>query len=106
MYLKVLISGNLDVDYLGKILEFSLVSLQKLSSPANEEIMKATHRNLFSELSEICQSRDESNTACVIALVKGLQFVLEQIQVCFHSFPLLFSNLLDLMDCGFFPFTY
>ncbi|KAK7246875.1 hypothetical protein RIF29_41745 [Crotalaria pallida] len=78
---QVLISGNLDIDYLGKILEFSLVSLQKLSAPANEEIMKATHRNLFSELSEICQSKDDSNNACVIALVKGLQFVLEQIQV-------------------------
>ncbi|XP_019425520.1 PREDICTED: uncharacterized protein LOC109334287 isoform X1 [Lupinus angustifolius] len=78
---QVLISGNLDVDYLGQILEFSLVSLQKLSAPANEEIMKATHRKLFSELSEICQSKDESNNACVIALVKGLQFVLEQIQI-------------------------
>ncbi|XP_019440382.1 PREDICTED: uncharacterized protein LOC109345688 isoform X2 [Lupinus angustifolius] len=78
---QVLISGNLDVDYLGQILEFSLVSLQKLSSPANEEIMKATHQKLFSELSEICQSKDESNNACVIALVKGLQFILENIQI-------------------------
>ncbi|KAF1895253.1 hypothetical protein Lal_00043898 [Lupinus albus] len=78
---QVLISGNLDVNYLGQILEFSLVSLQKLSSPANEEIMKATHQKLFSELSEICQSKDESNNACVIALVKGLQFILENIQI-------------------------
>ncbi|KAE9591899.1 putative T-complex 11 protein [Lupinus albus] len=78
---QVLISGNLDVDYLGQILEFSLVSLQKLSAPANEEIMKATHQKLFSELSKICQSKDESNNVCVIALVKGLQFVLEQIQI-------------------------
>ena len=89
MYLKVLTSGNLDIDYLGKILEFSLVSLRKLSSPANEEITKATHQKLFSELREICQSRDESNNSCVIALVKGLKFVLEQIQVCLHIFPLL-----------------
>ncbi|KAK7302409.1 hypothetical protein RJT34_13297 [Clitoria ternatea] len=78
---QVLKSGNLDVDYLGKILEFSLVSLQKLSAPSNEEIMKASHKKLFHELSEICQARDESNNSCVIALVKGLQFVFEQIQI-------------------------
>ncbi|KAL5096311.1 hypothetical protein RYX36_000638 [Vicia faba] len=78
---QVLKSGKLDVDYLGKILEFSLVSLQKLSAPANEKIIKAQHKALLCELSEICQSRDESNNACVGALVKGLQFVLEQIQI-------------------------
>lgn len=94
VYLKVLKSGKLDVDYLGKILEFSLVSLQKLSAPANEEILKAKHKELLCELSEMCQSRDESNNPCVVALVKGLQFVLEQIQVClltisFNSFSLI-----------------
>jgi hypothetical protein len=78
---QVLKSGKLDVDYLGKILEFSLVSLQKLSAPANEEIIKAKHKALLSELGEMCHSRDESNNACVVALVKGLQFVLEQIQI-------------------------
>ncbi|XP_027193281.1 uncharacterized protein [Cicer arietinum] len=78
---QVLKSGKLDIDYLGKILEFSLVSLQKLSAPANEDIIKAKHKALLCELSEICQSKDESNNACVVALVKGLQFVLEQIQI-------------------------
>ncbi|RDX93367.1 T-complex protein 11-like protein 1, partial [Mucuna pruriens] len=81
IFSQVLKSGNLDVDYLGKILEFSLVSLQKLSAPANEEMMKATHKKLFHELSEICRSRDGSNNSCVVALVKGLQFVFEQIQI-------------------------
>ncbi|KAK7412043.1 hypothetical protein VNO78_03489 [Psophocarpus tetragonolobus] len=78
---QVLKSGNLDVDYLGKILEFSLASLQNLSAPANEEMMKVRHKRLFHELSEICQPRNESNNSCVIALVKGLQFVFEQIQI-------------------------
>ncbi|PNX69552.1 T-complex protein 11, partial [Trifolium pratense] len=78
---QVLKSGKLDVNYLGKILEFSLVSLQKLSAPANEEIIKAKHKALLNELGEMCHSRDESNNACVVALVKGLQFVLEQIQI-------------------------
>lgn len=80
--------GNLDVDYLGKILEVSLFSLQKLSAPANEEMMKAAHKKLFHELSEIYQSKNESNNSCVVALVKGLQFVFEQIQVCLLTFPL------------------
>ncbi|KAG4385811.1 hypothetical protein GLYMA_12G170100v4 [Glycine max] len=78
---QVLKSGNLGIDYLAKILDFSLVSLQKLSAPANEEMMKAAHKKLFHELSEICQSRDESNNSCVVALVKGLQFVFGQIQI-------------------------
>lgn len=95
MYLKVLKSGKLDVDYLGKILEFSLVSLQKLSAPANEKIIKAKHKALLCELSEICQSRDESNNACVVALVKGLQFVLEQIQVCLLYWFSLFDHMLS-----------
>lgn len=90
-YLKVLKSGNLGIDYLAKILDFSLVSLQKLSAPANEEMMKAAHKKLFHELSEICQSRDESNNSCVVALVKGLQFVFGQIQVCLLTFPSLCS---------------
>lgn len=110
MYLKVLKLGNLDVDYLGKILQFSLVTLQKLSAPAIEEIMKVTHQKLFSELTEICQSRDESNNPCVMALIKGLRFVLEQIQVCLHTytslirllsvfyFELIFTLLLDIND--------
>nr|KYP63183.1 T-complex protein 11-like protein 1 [Cajanus cajan] len=78
---QVLKSGNLDADYLGKILEFSLVSLQKLSAPANEEMMKATHEKLFHELSEMCRPKEASNNSSVVALVKGLQFVFEQIQI-------------------------
>lgn len=78
---QVLKSGNLDADYLGKILEFSLVSLQKLSAPANEEMMKPTHEKLFHELSEMCRPKEASNNSSVVALVKGLQFVFEQIQI-------------------------
>ncbi|KAL2342235.1 hypothetical protein Fmac_010175 [Flemingia macrophylla] len=78
---QVLKSGNLDLEYLGKILEFSLGSLQKLSAPANEEMMKARHNKLFHELGEICQSKEASNNSCVVALVKGMQFVFEQIQI-------------------------
>jgi hypothetical protein len=81
----VLKSGNLDIDYLGKILEFALVTLQKLSAPASDDEMKANHQKLLNELSEICQARNDSKYPCVIAMIKGLRFVLEQIQVCFNA---------------------
>lgn len=81
-------SGNLDIDYLGKILEFSLVTLRRLSAPANDDEMMAIHQSLRKELDEICQTRDESNFSSVTAMIKGLRFILEQIQVCFHAFSL------------------
>ncbi|KAJ7946605.1 T-complex 11 [Quillaja saponaria] len=80
IFSQVLKSGNLDVDYLGKILEFSLVTLQKLSAPVNDELMKTTHQKLLLELSEICQSGDDLHHSCLTALIQGLRFVLEQIQ--------------------------
>lgn len=79
---KVLKSGIHDMDYLGRILEYALATLQKLSAPANEDEMKKTHKNLLNELSEIAQANDKLNSSFVIAVVKGLRFVLEQIQVC------------------------
>ncbi|XP_059451407.1 uncharacterized protein LOC132182231 isoform X1 [Corylus avellana] len=77
---QVLKSGNLDIDYLGRILEFALVTLQKLSAPANDDEVKANHQKLLNELFEICQASDESKFSCVIAMIKGLRFVLGQIQ--------------------------
>ncbi|KAH9751389.1 T-complex protein 11 [Citrus sinensis] len=76
----VLSSGSLDIDYLGRILEFALTTLQKLSAPANDDDMKANHQRLLKELAEICQIRDESNYSHVNAMIKGLRFVLEQIR--------------------------
>lgn len=75
-------SGSLDMEYLGKIMEFALVSLQKLSAPANENNLKESHQKVLQELADICQ-KDNSNHSHAIALVKGLRFVLEQIQVSF-----------------------
>ncbi|KAF3444466.1 hypothetical protein FNV43_RR14158 [Rhamnella rubrinervis] len=78
---QVLKSANLDIHYLGRILDFALITLQKLSSPVNDDEMKTTHQRLMKELADICQVRDESDHSSVIAMVKGLRFVLEQIQV-------------------------
>lgn len=77
---QLLNSGSLDMEYLGKIMEFALASLQKLSAPANETNLKDAHQKVLRELADICRE-DDSNHSHAIALVKGLRFVLEQIQV-------------------------
>ncbi|KAI3712413.1 hypothetical protein L1987_70969 [Smallanthus sonchifolius] len=76
---QLLKSDSLDMEYLGKIMKFALVSMQKLSAPANEIILKDAHQKVLRELADICQV-DDSNRSHAIALVKGLRFVLEQIQ--------------------------
>ncbi|KAL6184098.1 hypothetical protein ACLB2K_045502 [Fragaria x ananassa] len=78
---QVLKSGNLDIDYLGKILEFSMVTLRRLSAPASDDEMTASLQSLRKELDEICNARNLSNYSGAIAMIKGLRFVLEQIQV-------------------------
>ncbi|KAJ6711342.1 hypothetical protein OIU79_007740 [Salix purpurea] len=77
---QVLKSGNLDIGCCGKILEFALVTLQKLSSPAKEDEMKALHQKLLKELAETCQTQDELKHPHIAAMIKGLRSVLEQIQ--------------------------
>lgn len=76
-------SGNLDIHYLGKIMKFALDTLQKLSSPDSDEEMKTTHQRLMKELTDICEEATDgsTNNSSVVAMVKGLRFVLEQIQV-------------------------
>lgn len=77
---QVLKSGNLDIDYLAKILMFALATVQKLSSPANDDKLKISHQQLLKELAEICEERNDSKNPHAIAMIKGLRFVLEQIQ--------------------------
>ncbi|KAF5190555.1 T-complex protein [Thalictrum thalictroides] len=78
---QVMMSGIHDLSYLGNILEFALVTLQKLSAPASEDEMIKSHKTLMDELHETSQAGDESNTSFVFAMIKGLRFVLEQIQI-------------------------
>lgn len=77
---QVLKSATLDMGYLGNILEFALATLRKLSAPAKDDELKETHQKLLEELAEIHQARDDSNHSVVITLMKGLRFVLEQIE--------------------------
>ncbi|GAB4844762.1 hypothetical protein Ancab_038151 [Ancistrocladus abbreviatus] len=78
---QVLKCGKLDMNYLGKILEFALLTLQKLSAPVDDDEMKATHQKLLRELLEISQSEDSSSSSYAKAVIKGLRFVLQKIQI-------------------------
>ncbi|RZC87192.1 hypothetical protein C5167_042123 [Papaver somniferum] len=62
-------------------LEFALVTLQKLSAPTNEDDVMDTHKKLMNDLGRISQDGYNSNVSFVNATVKGLRFVLEQLQV-------------------------
>lgn len=78
---QVLKSGNLDIHYLGNILEFALDTLQKLSSPAKDDEMKTTCQRFMKELAESCEAKDGSSHSSVISMIKALRFVLGQIEV-------------------------
>ncbi|KAK9271264.1 hypothetical protein L1049_026854 [Liquidambar formosana] len=77
---QVLSSGTVDIEDLGKILEFALVTLHKLSAPANDDELKTTHHMLLKELEDISQAEDKSNASFALLMIKGLRFVLQQIQ--------------------------
>ncbi|KZV49806.1 hypothetical protein F511_23531 [Dorcoceras hygrometricum] len=77
---QVLNSGKLDIDYFGKILEFALITLQKLSAPAYENELKEKHQRFMAELADAHWACDSSENSNIITLIKGLRFVLEQIQ--------------------------
>ncbi|ONK57648.1 uncharacterized protein A4U43_C09F2650 [Asparagus officinalis] len=77
---QLLKSGTQDMEYLGRILEYALHMLQKLSAEAKEVEMKKTHDKLLMELASIAHSDDREKNSFVIAVIKGLRFVLEEIQ--------------------------
>lgn len=70
------------MDYLGKILDYALSMLRKMSDPGSEDEMKTAHQKLLCELSEFSSSSDgKLNSTSVVPIVKALKFVLEEIQV-------------------------
>ncbi|XP_010543706.1 PREDICTED: uncharacterized protein LOC104816530 [Tarenaya hassleriana] len=78
---QLLGSGNVNVDYLGNILEFALDTLRKLSAPVDEEEIRTTHGKLMKELREMAESKSQSSSSFAVLVVKGLRFVLQRIQV-------------------------
>ncbi|KAH9618133.1 hypothetical protein KSS87_005800 [Heliosperma pusillum] len=77
---QVLRNGTLDINYLGKIMEYALITLQKLSAPANDDEMKNAHQNLLVDLRQMSLTGEDSDFSSTVAVVKGLRFVLQQIQ--------------------------
>ena len=76
--------------YLGRILEYALLMLQKLSAPAKEVEMKKAHDTLLTELMSIAQSDDRDKNSFVVATIRGLRFALEEIQVTISKNFILF----------------
>jgi len=80
-FYQVLNSGTLDMDYFGRILEFALVTLRKLSVPLVEDELNTNHQKFLKELGENTQDRENSTALFASLVIKGLQFVLRQIKV-------------------------
>lgn len=76
---QVLKGGALDINYLGKLLEYALTTLRKLSAPVNDDVMKVAHLNILKELSDVSQHGDNKSSFAT-TVIKGLRFVLNEIQ--------------------------
>ncbi|GLJ29643.1 hypothetical protein SUGI_0584480 [Cryptomeria japonica] len=82
LFSQVMESGVQDVEYLAKLLDYALSLVLSLGAPARDSDTKAAHEKLLQELSGIVAGMDQkSNLSFASALVKGLRFILEQIQV-------------------------
>ncbi|XP_031501387.1 uncharacterized protein LOC116265014 isoform X2 [Nymphaea colorata] len=82
LFAQILESGIQDIDYLSKLLDYAISIVIKLGAPARDDITKAAHEKLVEELSLIVASADNKcKFSFANALVKGLRFVLEQIQI-------------------------
>jgi hypothetical protein len=78
---QVLGSGSQDAQYLGQILQYSLDMVRKLSAAAKEDEMKESHDKLLRELAASSEVNDNGINSFVIAVIKGLRFILEEIKV-------------------------
>ncbi|KAK4784260.1 hypothetical protein SAY86_018628 [Trapa natans] len=103
---QVLKSGNLDIDYLLRILKFALGTLQKLSSPSKDNETKTSHQMFIEELSQICRSKECLNRPHSIAMLRGIRFVLEQIQALKSDISKAHIRLMEPMLKGLEGFEY
>ena len=92
--LQVLESGNYDYEYFHKLLNSALSIVLKLGAPARDEDARASHLRMVEELAQ--SATEESRSSFALSLVKGLRFVLQQIQVphCFHYLRIMPKNVL------------
>ncbi|KAF8714788.1 hypothetical protein HU200_027315 [Digitaria exilis] len=77
---QVLGSGSQDVQYLGQILQYSLDMVRKLSAAAKEDEMKKSHDKLLGELAASSEANGNGINSFVIAVIKGLRFIMEEIK--------------------------
>lgn len=77
---QVLGSGSHDAQYLGQILQYSLDMVRKLSAAAKEDEMKKSHEKLLSELAASSEVSGNGIGTFVVAVIKGLRFILEEIK--------------------------
>lgn len=77
---QLLESGSQDRQYLGQILHYSLDKLRRLSSPANEDEMKKSHKKLLAELIDDPEPNDRGPNAFVVSIIKGLRFIMEELK--------------------------
>ena len=61
LFSQILESGSQDVEYLSRLLDYSLGVVLKLAIPANDKESKASHEKLFNELSEIVAAMDKNS---------------------------------------------
>ncbi|RLM65812.1 uncharacterized protein C2845_PM16G08190 [Panicum miliaceum] len=68
---------NIDLEILS---QYSLDMVRKLSAAAKEDEMKKTHDKLLSELAASSEVNDSGINSFVVAVIKGLRFILEEIK--------------------------
>ncbi|KAG6414875.1 hypothetical protein SASPL_122249 [Salvia splendens] len=83
--IEVLNSGKLDISYFGKILDYALITLRKLSAPAYEDELNKKHQKFMKDLAETFWAGKNSENSHIMALIKGLRFSLEQIKDLKHE---------------------
>lgn len=83
------------MDYLGGVMQFTLDVLLKLSAQAKENELKIAYKKFLEELNGITQSREANNGLFAFLVIKGLRFVLQQIQV---SVTVVLSILFSLLS--------
>ncbi|KAH7432918.1 hypothetical protein KP509_07G046100 [Ceratopteris richardii] len=82
IFLQVLESSSQDYDYFRRLLDYALDIVLKLGAPARDDDAKTSHCSLVQELSQISSEMGEkSRKSFALALVKGLRFILEQVQI-------------------------
>ncbi|KAL2629943.1 hypothetical protein R1flu_014629 [Riccia fluitans] len=78
---QILESGSNDFEYLRRLLDYASGLILKLGAPVRDGETKAAHQSLLTGLSMAAGADGATQRAFADALVKGLRFIFEQLQV-------------------------